>query len=83
MTTILTQGATRIDIELIFVEMQTSYNFIRTENWLGWTDAMLSIVFEWGCPNLTVPLIYHDTNMPTPENPDGCNVMYPLAARRV
>ena len=75
--------ATRIDIELIFVEMQTSYNFIRTKNWLGWTDAMLSIVFEWGCPNLTVPLIYHDTNMPTPENPDGCNVMYPLAARRV
>ncbi len=63
--------------------MQSSYSFIRKNAWLGWTNAMLSIVFEWGCPNLTVPLIYHDNNKPTTENPDGCNVMYPLAARRV
>lgn len=74
---------TKIDIEKLFIEMQFSYSFIRMKAWLGWTDAMLSIVFEWGCPNLTVPLIYHDNNKPTTENPDGHNVMYPLAARRV
>lgn len=73
----------KIDIEEIFIEMQSSYSFISRNAWLGWTNAMLSIVFEWGCPNLTVPLIYHDNNKPTSENPDGCNVMYPLAARRV
>lgn len=74
---------TKIDIEKLFIEMQSSYGFIKKNAWLGWTNAMLSIVFEWGCPNLTVPLIYHDNNKPTTENPDGCNVMYPLAARRV
>ena len=75
--------ATKIDIEKLFIEMQSSYAFISKDAWLGWTNAMLSIVFEWGCPNLTVPLIYHDNNKPTIENPDGCNVMYPLSARRV
>ena len=71
----------QIDIESLFREMRKYYNFIDRNIWLGWKKAMLSIVFNWGCPNQTVPIIYHSRNIPTSDSINN-NTFNPLAFRR-
>ena len=71
-----------IDMDNLFRKMQKDYSFIGKNTWWGWKGAMLSIVFNWGCPNQTVSVIYHDRHMPTSTGPVNSIVLNPLTARR-
>ena len=55
---------------------------INSNSWLGRDDAMLSIIFEWGCPNQTIRLIHHEQNITAIAANNGALAYYPLAPRR-
>ena len=45
----------------ILISISTKFS-INKKSWLGRDDAMLSVIFEWGCPNQTLKLIHHEQN---------------------
>ncbi len=48
---------------------------------MGRNKAMLSLVFEWGCPNQTTSLLYFDRGTPVLPSSEP-NIFYPLVLRR-
>lgn len=48
--------------------------------WIGYKQALLAVIFEWGCPNQTTSMIYNDTTY-TSTNINSNNYQY-LTLRR-
>ena len=72
-----------LDMNLIFQEMRQSFSFISKSSWSGRDKSMLSIVFNWGCPNQTVSIIYHDEHVPNSTTDlSSSEFLNPLTARR-
>ncbi|MCD0186973.1 phosphoribosyltransferase-like protein [Acinetobacter sp. PW68] len=55
---------------------------LNKSSWLGWENAMLSVIFEWGCPNQTIKLIHHEQNSTALLTNKKALTYYPLASRR-
>lgn len=62
----------------VFEEMRKVFS-IRKRSWNGRADAMLSVIFEWGCPNQSISMLYHDKNISKTSNK---TLFFPLVPRR-
>lgn len=69
------------DFLALFLDMNQDFPFIKS-NWLGWDEAKLAIINEWGCPNQTVAMVYHDENEIPTSTITGDNSYFYLSKRR-
>lgn len=65
----------------LFIDMNKDFPFIKS-NWLGWDEAKLAFINEWGCPNQTVAMVYHDENEIPTSTITGNNSYFYLLKRR-
>jgi len=50
--------------QLISLFNQIGKHFsVNPQSWNGRNDAMQTVIFEWGCPNQTISMLYHDRDV--------------------
>lgn len=59
-------------LDSIFNQIRKRFR-INPQSWYGRSNAMQTVVFEWGCPNQTISMLYHDRDV---------SAYYPLVPRR-